>query len=136
MPSAQRLLSLAIQWVFLAFAIWVAAKIVPGIHLEGWQSTPGVALILGLLNLYLRPILSGLVPWPLKLLTLGLSSFVLNVALFWLTSWFADHVEAIHFHVDGFFPALLGAIVISIVGLVIARFVSADALARKLARPY
>jgi putative membrane protein len=132
----QQPLSLAIRWLLLALAVWVAAQIVPGIHLEGWTSTLGVALILGLLNLYLRPILSGLVPLPLRLLTFGLLSFVINVALFWLTSWLAGHVEAIHFHVDSFVDALLGAIVISLVGLIVARFVDADRLARDLTRRF
>jgi uncharacterized membrane protein YvlD (DUF360 family) len=53
--SSQRLLSLAIRWLILALAVWVAAQVVHGIHLEGWGSTLGVALILGLLNLDLRP---------------------------------------------------------------------------------
>jgi putative membrane protein len=134
--SSQRVLSLAIRWLLLALAVWVAAQIVPGIHLEGWKSTFGVALILGLLNLYLRPILSGLVPLPLRLLTFGLFSVVINVALFWLTSWLAGHVEAIHFHVDSFVAALLGAVVISLVSLIVARFVDADHLARDLARRF
>ena len=134
--SSQRLLALAIRWMLLALAVWVAAQIVPGIHLEGWKSTFGVALILGLLNLYLRPILSGLVPLPLRLLTFGLFIVVINVALFWLTSWLAGHVEAIHFHVESFVAALLGAVVISIVSLIVARFVDADHLARDLARRF
>ena len=132
--SSQRVLSLAIRWLLLALAVWVAARIVPGIHLEGWKSTFGVALILGLLNLYLRPILSSLVPLPLRLLTLGLFSVVINVALFWLTSWLAGHVDAIHFHVDSFVAALFGAVVISLVSLIVARFVDADQLARDLTR--
>lgn len=134
--SSQRLLSLAIRWLLLALAVWVAAQIVPGIHLEGWKSTFGVALILGLLNLYLRPILSRLVPLPLRLLTFGLFIVVINVALFWLTSWLAGHVEAIHFHVDSFVAALLGAVVISLVSVIVARFVDADHLARDLARRF
>ena len=134
--SSQRLISLAIQWLLLALAIWFAAQIVHGIHLQGWISTLGVALILGLLNLYLRPILNRLVPLPIRLLTFGLFIFVINVALFWLTSWIADQVEAIHFHVDSFIAALLGAVVISLVSLIVARFVDADHLARNLARRF
>src|SRR5439155_15113333 len=51
---SERLVELAIRWLILAFAVWVAAKLVGGIHLSGWQSSLAVALILGLLNLYLR----------------------------------------------------------------------------------
>jgi putative membrane protein len=61
---------------------------------------------------------------------LGFSTFILNVALFWFTSWLAGHIDAIQFHVDGFIAALLGAIVISIVSLITARFVDAEHLAR------
>lgn len=134
--SAQRVLSMAIQWLLLTLGVWVAAQIDHGIHLEGWKSTFAVVLILGLLNLYLRPILSRMVPLPLRLLTFGLSVVVINVALFWLTSWIAGHVDAIHFHVDSFLAALLGAIVISLVSLILARFVNADDLARDLARRF
>jgi putative membrane protein len=130
--SSQRVLSLVIRWLLLALAVWVAAQIVDGIHLDGWGSTLGVALILGLLNLYLRPALTNLVPLPIRLLTLGLSSLVLNVVLFWLTSWIADQVEAIRLHVDGFLAVLLGAVVISLVSLMIGRFVDSDQVARKV----
>jgi len=72
----------------------------------------------------------------LRLLTFGLFIVVINVALFWLTSWLAGHVEAIHFHVDSFVAALLGAVVISLVSVIVARFVDADHLARDLARRF
>jgi putative membrane protein len=134
--STQRLLSLAIRWLLLALAVWVAAQIVPGIHLDDWRSTLGVALILGLLNLYLRPILNRLVPLPLRLVTFGLFVFVINVALFWLTSRLAGNVGAIHFHVDGFVAVVLGAAVISLASLIVARFVDADHLARDIARRF
>ena len=63
--------TLLIRWLMLAAAVWVAAEIVSGMYLEGLVSTLVVAAILGLLNLYLRPILV-LFSLPFTIITLGL----------------------------------------------------------------
>jgi putative membrane protein len=131
--SNVRLVSLAIRWLLLALAVWVAAELLRGIHLEGWKSTLAVAAILGLLNLYLKPVLN-LIALPLTILTLGLFLLVINAGLLLLTSWIADQFESIHFHVDNFGAALLGAIVISLVSICIQVFINPDRIARDLTR--
>src|SRR5215211_3653413 len=96
-----RLVSLLIRWLLLALSVWVAAELVRGIHLQGVTSTLIVALILGLLNLYLRPILF-ILSLPLTIMTLGLFIVVLNAVLLGLTSWIAEGLDFVHFHVDSF----------------------------------
>jgi putative membrane protein len=130
--STERALSLALRWLLLSFAVWVAAELVTGIRYEGWQSILAVALILGLLNLYVRPLFT-LLTLPLTILTLGLFLLVLNALFLGLASWIAGWFD-IDFHVDDFWAALLGAIVISIVGLVVGFFVNPDRIARGLTR--
>lgn len=129
--STHRLLSLLIRWLLLAFAVWAAAEVLPGIHLEGWKSTFAVALILGLLNLYVRPVLVFL-SLPATLLTLGLFVILINAALLGLTSWVAGHIDSVHFHVDDVGDAILGAIIISLVSMLASRLVNADRIARRL----
>ena len=73
-----------IEWGLLAISVWVAATVLSGVDYDGWQSIVLVALILGLLNALLKPVLT-LVTFPLTILTLGLSVLVINIALFWLT---------------------------------------------------
>jgi len=131
-PSrTQKVLSYVIECLLLALSIWVAAKLVDGIHLGDWQSTLIVAVILGLLNAFLKPTIS-LLALPLTILTLGLFSIVINSGLLMLTSWVAKHFGEVNFYVDDFIAAVLGAVVISIVSIVVHFFVKPDRLARKL----
>ncbi len=110
-PEWQRLL---LRWLISSLAIFAAIWIVPGISFSG----PGwhigvVALVFGLLNALLRPLIY-LLTCPLVILTLGLFGLVINALLLGLTSALADQL-AISFHVDGFWPAFWGGLVISIV---------------------
>jgi putative membrane protein len=129
--SSEKVLSLVISWLLLALAVWVAAQVVSGIHLIGWQSTLIIAAILGLLNLTLKRVLD-LLSLPLIILTLGLFIFVINAALLLLTSKIAEHFSSIHFHVDNFLAAILGAIIITIVSIVVHFFINPDKIARRL----
>jgi putative membrane protein len=115
----------------LAGSVWVAAWLIGGIHLEGLESTLVVAAILGLLNLYLRPLLF-LLSLPLTLFTLGLFIVVLNAILLGLTDWITGLISGIEFQVDGIGAALLGALVISAVNLVLGRFINAEGIARDI----
>jgi putative membrane protein len=110
--------ALIVQWLILAFSVWVAAEIVGGIYLKGVGSTLAVAAILGLLNLYVTPVLK-FVSTPITILTLGLFTIVINAAMFGLTDWIANIDDDIRFNVDGVGAALLGAIIISFVGMVL-----------------
>src|SRR5688572_2956195 len=97
--SSERALALGIRWLLLSFAVWVAAELVEGIRYDGWDSIFIVALVLGLLNLYVRPLIS-LLTLPLTLLTLGLFLLVLNAIFLALASWIVDLFSGIQFHVD------------------------------------
>ena len=101
-----------------AAAIWLATRIVPGLTADSGGQILLAALVLGLINALVRPVLV-LLTLPLTLLTLGLFLLVLNAFCLRLTSWLVSGL-----HVDGFWPALLGAIVISVVSWALTAFVS------------
>lgn len=109
-----------------AVALWVAAWLVGGIQLaEGSGSTQEqivtillVALVFGVANAIIRPVLVVL-SVPALILTLGLFIFIVNAAMLGITSWFSGLV-GLDFHVDSFFwDAILGALIISLVSMVI-----------------
>ncbi len=111
----ERVLTFLVHWAVLSVAVWVAASLVSGITWEGWGSIIAVALILGLLNALVRPILF-LVSLPLTVLTLGLFLVVINAFLLWLAGRIGDHFSQVHFAIAHFFwDAILGAIIITIV---------------------
>lgn len=130
--AGERLVEFVIRWVITAAAVWVAAKLLGGIQLEGWKSTLLVALILGLLNAFLKPllVLGGL---PALIMTLGLFLILINTALLALTAWICGKFESIHFAIDGFWAALWGAVIISLVSFLITRFIKPGEIARNFA---
>src|SRR5215471_8247116 len=102
-----------------AAALWVATKIVPGVtHSGSAGSLLLVALVFGLLNALVRPILTMLT-CPLLILTLGLFTFVINAVILLLTSALSGALK-IGFHVEGFWAAFLGALVVSIVSILLS----------------
>ena len=101
-----------------ALAIILAASILPGIQVDGLVPALAAALLLGLVNSFVRPVLL-ILTLPITLLTLGLFLFVLNGFCFWLVAWLVKG-----FHVSGFGSALLGSIVVSIVSWVVTALVS------------
>ena len=90
-------------------AVLAAAHLVPGIAVDGWLPALGAAVVLGLLNAVVRPLLLFLT-CPFIILTMGLFIFVVNALLLGLTATLVPG-----FHVAGFWPAVFGSIVISIV---------------------
>ena len=129
----EQIAAFIIRWLITAVSVWVAAAIVGGIHLEGWESTMLVALILGALNAILRPLLV-LGALPAIIMTLGLGLILINTALLALTAWIAGQFDRIVFDIDGFWSALFGAILISLVGFVITRFIRPERLAQEMVR--
>jgi putative membrane protein len=103
-----------IRLVVNAVALICVAYIVPGIHVSGIGGALIAALILGIVNAILRPILVVL-SLPLELITLGLFTLVINALLFWLVG--ALHVGLT---VDGFWPAFWGALVMAIVSWILS----------------
>jgi putative membrane protein len=106
--------------VLNGLAIIIAAWLLPGIHISSSVSALLAGVILGFVNAIVRPVLFFLT-LPLTLLTLGLFIFVLNAICFGLTAWLVPG-----FSVDGFFSAVFGALLVSVVswilnGLVVGR---------------
>lgn len=109
-------MNLLIRWVISGLAIYLADWLIPGIQVSqsGWVVYAIMAVILGLINAVVRPVLKFL-SCPLILLTLGLFTVVINAATFYFASYIAENLLKVGFHVDGFLSALLGSIVVSIV---------------------
>lgn len=111
---------LIVRWIIIALALFVAAWLIPGIRVEG--DALGVyilmALILGLVNAIIRPIIK-FISLPITILTLGLFIFVINGITFWLASSIARGWFHVGFYVEGFRSALLGALVVSIVSVIL-----------------
>jgi putative membrane protein len=108
-----------IRWAINAVALYVAVLIVPGIALRGaWTDVLWLALIFGLLNALLRPLLKFLT-CPLIILTLGLFSILINTGMLLLTSKIGQML-GFGLSVDGFWTAVLGSLVISIVSVVMS----------------
>ncbi len=114
-------MNLLLRWIASALAVGAAAYFVPGIRVTGGLQTYFVvALILGIANAVARPIVKGLA-CGLIVLTLGLFLFVINAAMLWLASLAAQHF-GYGFYVDGFVPAVVGSIIISLVSWVLSIF--------------
>jgi len=107
-----------IRLIANALAILAAAYIVPGIEVAGGLSLLAAALVLGLINAVVRPILLFLT-LPFTLVTLGLFIFLLNAFCLWLTSWLVKG-----FDVHGFWAAVLGALIVSVVSWLVNVFLS------------
>jgi putative membrane protein len=118
------MLRLIIRWAIIAFAFWVAINFVPGITPQtgGWLGIVILALIFGLLNALVKPVLS-LLTCPVIVLTLGLALLLINTLIFWLTGWVGQQF-GVGFTVDSFWAAFLGALVVSVVSFVLNQFVS------------
>ncbi len=101
-----------------AVALAAAAHIVTGIHYVGLSSLLVMALIFGLVNAFIKPVIK-ILSCPLLILTLGLFTFIINAFMLLLAGWIAESL-GIHFGVDGFVPAFLGALIISIISLLLS----------------
>ena len=99
------------RWLALTVAVWIAANIVRGIAYDNWRGLLIAALVLGILNTFVRPILR-LFSLPFIILSFGLFLLVINALLLKLTAWLVPG-----FHVSGFWPAVGGSVVVSIVSM-------------------
>jgi putative membrane protein len=117
MPRMSYLIRLAIS----AVALWISTLLISGVHITSSSDLKkvltllAVAIIFGIVNAILRPIIKTL-GCGLYVLTLGLISLVVNGLLFLLTSWIAGQLT-LPFHVDNFWPsAVLGALIVGVIG--------------------
>ena len=101
---------------FAAFGLWLASRVVEGISIDGAGTLAGAAILLGVVNAIVRPVLVVLT-LPITILTLGLFLFVVNAATFGLVAYFLRD-----FHVAGFFPALLGSLLVSFISSIASAF--------------
>jgi putative membrane protein len=104
-----------------AAALWVAIQLVDGIeHRGSWWSLLFVALVFGLLNTSIRPLLK-LLSLPIIILTLGFFIFVINALMLMLTGWLSGLLD-LGFYVAGFWDAFLGGLIISVVSFLLSLF--------------
>jgi len=106
-------MKLIVRWLLLAAALLLVAHLYPGVTVKSFGSAMIAALVLGLLNTLLRPILVVLT-LPVTLVTLGLFLFVINALMFYFAASMLDG-----FHVNGFIAALIGSLIYSLCGMVI-----------------
>ena len=104
------------SWIINTLAVLVAVSLVSGLSFKdkSWWIPFVASLLLGILNTFLRPLVM-LFALPLLVFTLGLFMLVINALLLWLVGWLLGD----YFHVDNFWSALLGAVIISIVSLIL-----------------
>ncbi len=108
-----------IRWAINAVALYVAVLIVPGIDFGGkWTGVLWLGLIIGLLNALVRPLLK-ILTCPLIILTLGLFTIVVNTLILMLANSIGQ-IFNLGLTVDGFWSALLGSLVISIVSVIMS----------------
>jgi putative membrane protein len=109
-------MKIIVRIVITALALMGVAYLVPGIEVQSFYAALITAVVLGVLNVLVRPILV-LLTLPITLITLGLFVFVINAVLFWFAASFIPG-----FTVLGFLPALAGSLLVAVVSTVAQKF--------------
>ncbi len=105
-----------------AAALWVATRLVPGVtYVGGWLPFLGVAVVFGVINAFIRPVLK-ILTFPIIILTLGIFALVVNGLMLMLTSSLSTAL-GLGFHVSGFWAAFWGALVVSLVSTMLSMLV-------------
>ncbi len=117
--------SLLIRWAINAAALWVAVWLLDSIEWvdEGFISVALTALIFGLVNALIRPIVT-ILTCPLIVLTLGLATLLINTAMFALTGWLGQQFGIGFMITGGFWSAFFGALIVSVVSAVLSAVLS------------
>ena len=110
--------SLLLRWLLSALALLAVAYLYPGVRVDSFFAAAMAALVLGLVNAVIRPILV-ILTLPVTIITLGLFLFVINALLFWFV---AEIVKG--FTVQGFLAALVGSLLYSLITLAVSWLVS------------
>jgi putative membrane protein len=119
--NKEKKMKLIIRWLITSASLFVAAYLVPGIRVEdqnAWKVFIVMALILGLVNALLRPIL-GVMSLPLIILTLGVFMLIINGVSFLIAARIAESM-GIGFYVDSFWSAFLGSVIVSVVSMILS----------------
>lgn len=106
-----------VRTLITACGLFLADLLLPGITIAGWGTLLLAALLLGIVNAVIRPLVI-LLTLPATILTLGLFLLVINAGMFALTAWFFDG-----FAVAGFWSALFGWLVVSLTGMLASMFI-------------
>ncbi len=108
-----------IRFFVNAAAIYVAAQLIPGIHLAGWDAILLAALIFGLVNTFIKPLVS-LITCLIQVITLGLFTLVINAGILYFTAWLAQRF-GLAFSIDNFLSAFLGALIVSVISFILSK---------------
>ena len=111
------LLHIIVSWFVSALALWIVARMIPGIELRGFGEALIATIIIAVVNATVGPVIKFLA-FPLTLITLGLFLLVINAFLLKLTSFFTPG-----FKVRGFLAAILGSLVLTILTAILRRLV-------------
>ncbi len=107
------MLKLIVKWLLSASALLLVAYVYDGVVITSFGAAMLAALVIGLLNTFVRPILV-LLTLPVTVVTLGLFLFVINALMFWAASGLLDG-----FQVRGFVAALIGSLIYTLIGVVV-----------------
>ncbi len=122
-------MKLLIRWAIIAAALFITSLIMPGITIDdstsAFVAVIVMAVVLGFANAFIRPILA-LLSCGCIVATMGLFMLVVNAVTLWLASYICTEWLGIGFHVDGFWPAFFGSIVISIISFLLSMFLIDD----------
>lgn len=110
-------MGIVLRLIILTLGVFVAAYVAPGINVEGYWPAIKAAILLGVINTFIKPVII-ILTLPITVLTMGLFTVIINA----LILWFVGSVIA-GFHVAGFLTALLGAVIISLISAVLNRLV-------------
>ncbi len=111
------MINFILRLIILAAGIFLAAFLVPGIAVAGYGAAIKAALLLGILNIFIKPVLL-LLTLPINILSLGIFTLIINGLLLWLVG-----TVVAGFTISGFFTAILGSIIISILSILLNRFI-------------
>jgi putative membrane protein len=122
------LMRIILHWLIIAAALVITAWLLPGIHVvgqDGWLVVLVMAAVLGLVNALVRPVLT-LLSCGLIVITLGLFLLVVNAATFALASWISVTWFGAGFYIDGFWWALFGSLIVSVVSGALSMLLRVD----------
>jgi putative membrane protein len=109
-------MKIIIKLLLTTLTLLLVAEYVPGIHVAGFYPALTAAIILGVLNIFVKPILF-ILTFPITVITVGLFVLVINATLFWFAASFIDG-----FSVTGFWPAFFGSLIVTVVSTVGNRY--------------
>lgn len=118
-------LGLVVTWLLSAVALFASARLVPGVDIASFQVALAAALVLGVVNALVRPVVT-LLTLPVTLVTLGLFLLVVNGAMVGLAAWLVPG-----FSVDGIVPGVLMAVVVTVVSAALSWLTGGRARERK-----